>query len=68
MTDLIECIREIIERHRVQDVTATAGDSCRCGAGELADHSRHVAQEVVAWQRYLYACFDDELTKFEGAE
>jgi hypothetical protein len=82
MTDLIDCIREIIERHRVADFTAATGHRCRCGAQELSDHSSHVAQEIVAGLglrpetdtnvkdaiRYVSAWFDDELTKLEGAE
>jgi hypothetical protein len=82
MTDLIDRICEIIERHRVGDSTAANGYSCRCGAEELSDHSRHVAQEIVAslglrserhvnlkdTNRYVSAWFDDELTKLEGAE
>jgi FixJ family two-component response regulator len=82
MTDLIECIRQTIERHRVNDSTKPAGHRCRCGAEELADHSRHVAQEVVARLglrpdqvtnvkneiRYVSAWFDNELTILEGAE
>jgi hypothetical protein len=81
-TDLIDYIREIIERHRVNDFTAATGHQCQCGADELSDHSRHVAQEVVARLglrperatnvkdeiRYVSAWFDDELTKLEGAE
>jgi hypothetical protein len=82
MTDLIDCIRAIIERHRVADLTAANGQSCHCGAEKLSDHSRHVAQEIVARLelrpegpvnvgdaiRYVSAWFDDELTKLEGAE
>jgi hypothetical protein len=82
MTDLINCIRAIIERHRVVDLTAAEGQSCHCGMEKLSDHSRHVAQEVVAKLelrtegpvdvsdaiRYVRARFDDELTKLEGAE
>lgn len=82
MTDLIDCIREIIERHRVQDFTAATGHPCHCGAEELSDHPRHVAQEIVARLglrperpsnvkdavRYVSAWFDDELTTLEGAE
>jgi hypothetical protein len=70
MTELIACIREIIER------------PCHCGAEELSDHSGHVAQEIVAKLglrperssnvkdaiRYVSAWFDDELTTLEGAE
>jgi hypothetical protein len=82
MTDLIDRIREVIERHRIEDFTAQTGHSCDCGAKELSDHSRHVAQEIVASLglrperagnvkdelRYVSAWFDDELTKLEGAE
>jgi hypothetical protein len=82
MTDLIDCIREIIERHRVADSTAATGHPYHCGAEKLSDHSRHVAQEIVARLglrperpvnvrdeiRYVSAWFDDELTKLEGAE
>lgn len=80
MTDLVDCIREIIERHR--DFTAATGYPCQCSAEELSDHSRQVAQEIVARLglrperavkakdeiRYVSAWFDDELTKLEGAE
>ena len=82
MTDLIDRIREIIEHHRVADFTTATGHPCHCGAEELSDHSRHVAQEIVARLglrpqrainlndeiRYVSAWFDDELTKLEGAE
>jgi hypothetical protein len=80
MTDLIDCIREIIERHR--DLSAMTGYPCQCTAEELSDHSRHVAKEIVARLglrperavkvkdeiRYVSAWFGDELTKLEGAE
>jgi len=79
MTDLIDRIREIIERHR--DFTAARGYPCQCTPEELSDHSRHVAREIVARLglrperavkvkdeiRYLSAWFDDELTKLEGS-
>jgi hypothetical protein len=82
ITDLIDRISEIIERHRVADFTAATGRPCQCGAEGLSDHSRHVAQEIVARLglqperasnvkdeiRYVSAWFDDELTKLEGAE
>ena len=82
MTDLIDRIREIIERHRVDDFTTATRHPCQCGAEERSDHSRHVAEEVVARLglrperaiggkdeiRYVSAWFDDELTKLEGAE
>ncbi|MGA9359989.1 MAG: hypothetical protein WBW75_18865 [Mycobacterium sp.] len=82
MTDLIDRIREIIERHRVAEFTAARGHPCHCGAEEVSDHARHVAQEIVARLglrpeepvnakdkiRYVSAWFDDELTKLEGAE
>jgi hypothetical protein len=82
MTDLIDRIREIIDRHRVGQFTATTGHPCQCGAEKVSDHSLHVAQEIVAELRlrperavdakdeirYVSAWFDDELTKLEGAE
>jgi hypothetical protein len=82
MTDLIDCIRDIIERHRANEFVTATGHPCHCAAGELSDHSRHVAQEVVTRLglrperainvkdeiRYVSAWFDDELTKLEGAE
>ena len=82
MTDLIDRIREIIALHRVNDFTSATGHRCQCGAEELPDHSRHVAQEVVARLglrperatnvkeeiRYVSAWLDDELTKLEGAD
>jgi hypothetical protein len=81
MIDLIDRIREIIERHRVEDFTAATGLPCHCGAEKLSD-PRHVAQEIVARLglrpegatnskdeiRYVSAWFDDELTNLEGAE
>jgi hypothetical protein len=79
---LVDCIREIIERHRLEDSIAGRSHPCRCGEKELSDHSRHLAQEIVARLglrperagdvkdeiRYVSAWFDDELTKLEGAE
>jgi len=79
---LIDCLREVIERHRVADFTGATGHPCRCGAQEPSDHSRHVAEEIVARLglrpqraddvkgqiRYVSAWFDDEMTKLEGAE
>jgi hypothetical protein len=82
MTDSIDRIRETIERRRAADSTAANGDLCQCGAEKLSDHSRHVAQEIVASLglrperpvnvedgiRYVSAWFDEELTTLEGAE
>jgi hypothetical protein len=79
---LVDCIREIIERHRLEDSTAATSHPCRCGEEGLSDHSRHLAQEIVARLgllperaanaedeiRYVSAWFDDVLTKLEGAE
>ena len=48
MTDPIDRIREIIERHRVANFTAATGHPCHCGAQEMSDHSGHVAEEIVA--------------------
>ena len=64
MTDPIERIRQILERHHPY------GES---------DHARHVAEDIVAQlglrrenvdnkMRYVSAWFDDELTNLEGAE
>jgi hypothetical protein len=79
---LVDRIREIIERHRLEDSTAAPSHPCRCGQEELSDHSHHLAQEIVARLglrpekadnakdevRYVSAWFDDVLTKLEGAE
>jgi hypothetical protein len=79
---LVDRVREIIERHRLEESTAATGHPCRCGEEGLSDHSRHLAQEIVARLglrperaanandeiRYVSAWFDDVLTKLEGAE
>ena len=64
MTDPIERIRQILERHHPY---------------EQADHAHRVAEDIVEQlelrqekadnkMRYVSAWFDDELTKLEGAE
>jgi hypothetical protein len=64
MTDPIERIRQILERHHPYTD---------------AGHARHVAEDIVGQlelrrettdnkMRYVSAWFDDELTKLEGAE
>ena len=64
MTDPIERIRRILERHQPY---------------AQSDHARHVAEDIVGQlelrreeaddkMRYVSAWFDDELTKLEGAE
>jgi hypothetical protein len=64
MTDPIERIRQILERHHAY------GES---------GHAHHVAEDIVAQlelrrenvdnkMRYVSAWFDDELTTLEGAE
>jgi hypothetical protein len=79
MTDLVEHIRGILERHRIDDESKIVNVGCSCGAVDLADHHRHVAQQLVDRlelrreavgneTRYVSAWFDDELTKLEGAE
>jgi len=82
MTDLIDCIREVVERHRAHEHPPAGGQPCHCGVAEHSDHSRHLAEEIVARLglqpeksinlpdqiRYVSAWFDDELTKLEGAE
>ena len=81
-TDPTEHIRRIIIHHRKDDRDDGAGPSCGCGAEGLPDHSHHLVQEIVDRLgltqesagdrsrkiRYVSACFDDELTKLEGAE
>jgi hypothetical protein len=79
MTDLVEHIRGILERHRIDDRSNIANAGCSCGVVDSADHYRHVAQQLVDRlelrkeaagnkTRYVSAWFDDELTKLEGAE
>lgn len=79
MTDLVEHIRAILEHHHIDDQSNIANVGCSCGAVNLADHYRHVAQQLVDRlelrkekvgneTRYVSAWFDDELTKLEGAE
>jgi len=79
MTDLVEHIRGILERHRIDDRCNIDNAACSCGVVDAADHYRHVAQQLVDRlelrretvgnkTRYVSAWFDDELTKLEGAE
>ena len=79
MTDPVEHIRRILERHRIDDRSNIANAGCSCGIVDSADHYRHVAQQIVDRlklrretvgneTRYVSAWFDDELTKLEGAE
>lgn len=82
MLDLIEPIRRIIEGHRATPHSDDRHVSCSCGAEGLADHPRHVAEqiadrlglkpenvdEVNKQIRYATAWFDWELTKLEGAQ
>jgi hypothetical protein len=79
MTDLVEHIRGILERHRIDDQSDIADVGCSCGVVNLTDHYRHVAQQIIdrlelrretvgSKTRYVSAWFDDELTKLEGAE
>ena len=79
MADLVEHIREILERHRIDDRCNIHNVGCSCGVVDSADHYRHVAQQIVDRlklrretvgneTRYVSAWFDDELTKLEGAE
>ena len=64
MTDPIDRIRQILQRHQPY---------------AESDHARHVAEDIVGQlelrrekvdnkMRYVSAWFDDELTKLEGAE
>ena len=79
MTDLVEHIRGILERHRIDDRCNIANAECSCGVGDSGDPYHHVAQQIVDRlelrkeavgnkTRYVSAWFDDELTKLEGAE
>ena len=82
MTDPIERIRQIVERHGRDDSDAATAGACGCGADALSDHSRHVAEEIVERLglrpekisnvknaiRYVSAWFDEELTTLEGAD
>jgi inorganic pyrophosphatase/exopolyphosphatase len=79
MADLVEHIRGILEHHRIDEQSSIADVGCSCGVVNLADHHRHVAQQLVdrlelrreavgSKTRYVSAWFDDELTKLEGAE
>lgn len=77
---LVDRIAQIIDHHQVTD--GDHGVSCSCGAQQLSDHSRHVADEIVHQLgltpdtvdevkkriRYVTAVLDWELTKFEGAQ
>jgi hypothetical protein len=64
MTDPIDRIRQILQRHQPY---------------AESDHAHHIAEDVVGQlelrrekadgkMRYVSAWFDDELTKLEGAE
>lgn len=79
MSNLAKHIREILEHHHIDGQTNSAGIGCGCGAVDLADHSSHVAQQIIDRLelrkeavgnkiRYVSAWFNDELTKMEGAE
>lgn len=78
MTDPIEHIRRIIERHR-QEHEDRPGGTRDSGAETPPDDARHLAEEIVKelelrserardQMRYVSAWIDDELTKLEGAE
>jgi hypothetical protein len=79
MTDPVEHIRAILEHHQIDEPSNIANVGCSCGVANLADHYRHIAQQLVNRlglrrevvgneTRYVSAWFDDELTKLEGAE
>jgi hypothetical protein len=79
MSNLAKHIREILEHHHIDGQTNSARVGCGCGAVDLADHSSHVAQQIIDRLelrkeavgnkfRYVSAWIDDELTKIEGAE
>ncbi|HUO37308.1 MAG TPA: hypothetical protein VMU34_05445 [Mycobacterium sp.] len=79
--NLVERIRQIIDDHRAEDVVADGQVTCGCGAENLSDHPRHVAEQIVDGLRlapdvehvkkrirYDSAWLDWELTQLEGAE
>jgi hypothetical protein len=79
MADLVEHIRQILEHHHIDDQSSSAGGGCNCGAADLENHYRHVAEQIVDRlelrkeavgnkTRYVSAWFDGELTILEGAE
>ena len=82
MPDLTETIRQLIDSHRPTGHPDDAERSCSCGAHEISDHPRHVAEHVIdrlglkphnvdevkQQARYATAWFDWELTKLEGAQ
>jgi hypothetical protein len=68
MTDLIAHIREVIDQHDKRDGHSDGSLGCGCGASHLSDHSRHVAEAIVARLRAVSAAVDQELTVLEGAE
>lgn len=79
MTDLVEHIRGILERHRIDARSNIANAGCSCGVVDSADYYSHIAQQIVDRlklrresvgneTRYVSAWFDDELTQLEGAE
>ena len=48
VTDLIECIHQIIDHHNRPDADNHGGEvACRCGLTRLSDYSRYVAEEIV---------------------
>jgi hypothetical protein len=68
MTDLIAHVREVIDQHEKRDGHSNGALCCGCGASNLSDHSRHVAEAIVARLRDVSAAVDQELTVLEGAE
>ena len=79
---LVERVARILDDHRRGGDGQGEGTSCRCGVNGIVDHSRHVAEQIVAHLglrretaediatkvRYVSAWVDQELTTLEGAE
>jgi hypothetical protein len=79
---LIERLRQIIDEHRAGGDGDDGLVTCSCGAQQLSEYPRHLAEQIAdgldlkaeaADQlknqiRYATAWFDWELTQLEGAE
>ncbi len=79
---LVERIRQIIDQHRADGNGHASRGTCSCGAQELSDYPRHLAEQIVDGLdlkaeatdhvrnriRYATAWFDRELTTLEGAQ
>jgi hypothetical protein len=48
VTNLIERMTRIVAHHRAGGDGKGNGSDCRCGASGITDHSRHVAEQIIA--------------------